>query len=53
MITHFALHGNIGEASAEKLNQISRQVMELLEAVLKKVDYKGDTRLSPTPCLPP
>ena len=45
MITHFALHGNIGEASAEKLNQISRQVMDLLETVLKKVDCKGDTRL--------
>ena len=45
MITHFALHGNIGEASAEKLNQISRQVMDLLETVLKKFDYKGDTRL--------
>jgi len=45
MITHFALHGNIGEASAEKLNQISRQVMDLLESVLKKFDYKGDTRL--------
>ena len=45
MITHFALHGNIGEASAEKLNQISRQVMDLLETVLKTFDYKGDTRL--------
>ena len=45
MITHFALHGNIGEASAEKLNQISRQVMDLLETVVKKFDYKGDTRL--------
>jgi len=45
MITHFALHGNIGEASAEKLNQISRQVMDLLETVLKKFDYRGDTRL--------
>jgi AcrR family transcriptional regulator len=45
MITHFALHGNIGEASAEKLNQISRQVMDLLETVLIKFDYKGDTRL--------
>lgn len=45
MITHFALHGNIGEASAEKLNQISRQVMDLVETVLKKFDYKGDTRL--------
>jgi AcrR family transcriptional regulator len=45
MITHFALHGNIGEASAEKLNQISRQVMDLLETVLKKFEFKGDTRL--------
>jgi AcrR family transcriptional regulator len=45
MITHFALHGNIGADSAEKLNQISRQVMDLLETVLKKFDYKGDTRL--------
>ena len=45
MITHFALHGNIGEASAEKLNQISKQVMDLLETVLKKFDYQGDTRL--------
>jgi AcrR family transcriptional regulator len=45
MITHFALHGNIGEASAEKLNDISRQVMDLLETVLKKFDYRGDTRL--------
>jgi AcrR family transcriptional regulator len=45
MITHFALHGNIGEASAEKLNRISRQVMDLLETVLKKFAYPGDTRL--------
>jgi AcrR family transcriptional regulator len=45
MITHFALHGNIGEASAVKLNQISRQVMDLLETVLKKFAYAGDTRL--------
>ena len=39
MITHFALHGNIGEASAEKLNRLSIQVMDLLEAVLKKIGY--------------
>ncbi len=45
MITHFALHGNIGEASAQKLNQISRQVMDLLETVLKQFKYPGDTRL--------
>ena len=45
MITHFALHGNIGERSAEKLNQISIQVMDLLETVLQKIGYRGDTRL--------
>lgn len=45
MITHFALHGNIGKESAEKLNLISKQVMDLLETVLKKIDYQGDTRL--------
>jgi AcrR family transcriptional regulator len=45
MITHFALHGNIGKDSAEKLNRISRQVMDLLEMVLERIDYKGDTRL--------
>ncbi|MGA6924269.1 MAG: TetR/AcrR family transcriptional regulator [Desulfosarcina sp.] len=45
MITHFALHGNIGQASADKLNWISRQVMDLLEAVLKKLNCEGNTRL--------
>ena len=45
MITHFALHGNIGERSAEKLNQISIQVMDLLETVLQKIGYSGDPRL--------
>ena len=45
MITHFALHGNISRESAEKLNLIARQLMDLLEIVLKKMDYRGDTRL--------
>lgn len=45
MITHFALHGNIGEASAQKLNRISIQVMDLLEIVMQKIGYQGDTRL--------
>lgn len=45
MITHFALHGNIGKDSADKLNRISRQVMDLLEMALERIDYKGDTRL--------
>ena len=45
MITHFALHGTVGKVSADKLNHISRQVMDLLEAVIKKIDGRGDTRL--------
>ena len=45
MITHFALHGNIGEASAQKLNHISVQMMDLLEAVLEKIGCPGDNRL--------
>ena len=45
MITHFALHGNIGEASAQKLNRISIQVMDLLEMVIQKIGYRGETRL--------
>ena len=45
MITHFALHGNIGEDSALKLNRLSRQVMDLLETVLRRSGCPGDTRL--------
>jgi AcrR family transcriptional regulator len=48
MITHFALHGNLGPDSAEKLNRLSVQVMDLLESVLIRVgggDNQGDFRL--------
>jgi AcrR family transcriptional regulator len=48
MITHFALHGNISPDSAEKLNRLSVQVMDLLESVLIRVgdeNNRGDTRL--------
>ncbi len=45
MITRFALHGNIGDASAEKLNRVSRRLMDLLEMVLKKMNCAGDLRL--------
>ena len=45
MITHFALHGNISEASAHKLNRISIQMMDLLETVLKKIGCQDDRRL--------
>ena len=48
MITHFALHGDIGPDSAEKLNRLSVQVMDLLESVLARVgggDKCDDIRL--------
>jgi AcrR family transcriptional regulator len=45
MITHFALHGNISPASGEKLNQLSIQIMDLLEMVLGKIGCQEDTRL--------
>ena len=45
MITHFALHGNIGEASAQKLNRLSVEVMDLLETVLKKIGCRENNRL--------
>ena len=45
MITHFALHGNIGEASAQKLNRLSIEVMDLLETVLEKIGCREDNRL--------
>ena len=45
MITHFALHGNIGDDSAAKLNRLSQQVMDLLETVLEQCGCSGDTRL--------
>ena len=45
MITHFALHGNISPESSDKLNKIGRKLMDVLETVLKKLDFTGDTRL--------
>jgi AcrR family transcriptional regulator len=45
MITHFALHGNIAPEAAQKLNLVSRQVMDLLEVVFIRHGSKGDTRL--------
>jgi len=45
MITHFALHGNIGKASAQKLNRLSVEVMDLLETVMEKSGCREDNRL--------
>lgn len=45
MITHFALHGKADMNSVEKLNQIARQLMDLLDLVIQKTGYEEDTRL--------
>jgi AcrR family transcriptional regulator len=45
MITHFALHGSIGEDSAQKLNRLSIEVMDLLETVMEKIGCREDNRL--------
>ncbi|MBU2513427.1 TetR/AcrR family transcriptional regulator [bacterium] len=45
MITHFALHGDTVHESVEKLNEISRKLMDTFDSILKKLDYKGNTRL--------
>jgi hypothetical protein len=45
MITHFALHGKTDPESLEKLNEISRQMMDLFVSVFKQVGFNGDCRL--------
>lgn len=45
MITHFALHGNPEQNSLEKLNEVSRQLMDLFESVISKTGYEGEARL--------
>ncbi len=45
MITHFALHGKTVQESVEKLNEISRKLMDTFESILRQLDYSGDTRL--------
>ncbi len=45
MITHFALHGNNENESLEKLNDISRQLMDLFETIIADSGYQGNTRL--------
>lgn len=45
MTTHFALHGNNGLESVEKLDSVAREVMDLLQALFKRLGFKKDTRL--------
>ncbi len=45
MITHFALHGKTDSASLDKLNEVSRQLMDLFESAIVNSGYKGNSRL--------
>ncbi len=45
MITHFALHGENNNESIDKLNEISRKMLDLFESVFKNIGYNGDDRL--------
>jgi AcrR family transcriptional regulator len=44
MITHFALHGKTDSDSLDKLNEISRQLMDLFESVIANSGFKGNSR---------
>ena len=45
MITHFALHGNKSNASVEKLDLISRRLLDQFALIFEKLGYRGDTRM--------
>jgi AcrR family transcriptional regulator len=45
MITHFALYGNKNNESVEKLDRVSRQLMDQFALVFEKLGYKGNTRM--------
>jgi len=45
MITHFALYGNKRNESVEKLDLVSRQVIDQFALVFDKLGYKDNTRM--------
>jgi len=45
MITHFALYGNKNNESVEKLDRISRRLLDQLASVFEKLGYSGNTRI--------
>ncbi|MBW2655342.1 MAG: TetR/AcrR family transcriptional regulator [Deltaproteobacteria bacterium] len=45
MITHFALHGNKDMGSVDKLNEIGRGLMDVVETIFIYSGCKTDTRL--------
>lgn len=45
MITHFALYGNKRNESVEKLDSVSRQVIDQFALIFEKLGYSDNTRL--------
>ena len=45
MITHFALYGNKSNESVEKLDFVSRQVLDQFTIVFEKLGYKDNPRI--------
>ena len=45
MITHFALHGNAGMKSVDRINVVGREFMDVLDLVFHYAGYKTETRL--------
>jgi len=45
MITHFALYGNKRNESVEKLDSVSRQLLDQFALMFDKLGYKDNTRL--------
>jgi AcrR family transcriptional regulator len=45
MSAQFMLYGNISEASMQKLNPVTRRMLDILDRVFVRRDYKGNVRL--------
>lgn len=45
MITHFALYGNKSNESVDKLDRVSRRLMDQFTALFEALGYTGNTRI--------
>jgi AcrR family transcriptional regulator len=45
MITHFALYGNKSNASVDKLDRVSRRLMDQFTSLFETLGYTGNTRI--------
>lgn len=52
MSSQFMLYGNISHESIEKLNPITRRMLDIFDQLFLRLEYKGNVRIL-TPCLQP